>query len=151
MASTSDQAGAIRCVVERFTTDGPCARQRENQRMSRIIKEIEVEGKPAVALFDTGATFTYVLSSLISETPRRRFKEPAHVALGGRDIDITELCFVEGKIDGLGFFTDAVPIDRLGRADGHQLDALLGALTMERWEINLEPKAGERELESLGR
>jgi len=119
--------------------------------MSRIIKEIEVEGKPAVALFDTGATFTYVLSSLISETPRRRFKEPAHVALGGRDIDIAELCFVEGKIEGLDFFTDAVPIDRLRRADGHQLDALIGALTMERWEIKLDPKTGELDLEGLRR
>ena len=117
--------------------------------MSRIIKEIEVEGKPAVASFDTGATFTYVLSSLISETPRRRFKEPAHVALGGRDIDIAELCFVEGKIEGLDFFTDAVPIDKLGRADGHQLDALIGALTMERWEIKLDPKTGELDLEGL--
>ncbi len=119
--------------------------------MSRIIKEIEVEGKPAVASFDTGATFTYVLSSLISETPRRRFKEPAHVALGGRDIDITELCFIEGKIEGLDFFTDAVPIDKLGRADGLQLDALIGALTMERWEIKLDPKAGVLDLEGLRR
>jgi len=119
--------------------------------MSRIIKEIEVEGKPAVASFDTGATFTYVLSSLISETPRRRFKEPAHVALGGRDIDIAELCFVEGKIEGLDFFTDAVPIDKLGRADGHQLDALIGGLTMERWEIKLDPKTGALDLEGLRR
>ena len=119
--------------------------------MSRIIKEIEVEGKPAVASFDTGATFTYVLSSLISETPRRRFKERAHVALGGRDIDIAELCFVEGKIEGLDFFTDAVPIDKLRRADGHQLDALIGALTMERWEIKLDPKTGELDLEGLRR
>jgi len=119
--------------------------------MSRIIKNIEVEGKPAVALFDTMATFTYVLSSLISETPRRRFKEPAHVALGGRDIDITELCFIEGKIEGLDFFTDAVPIDKLGRADGHHLDALIGALTMERWEIKLDPKAGVLDLEGLRR
>src|SRR5207302_4553371 len=108
------------------------------------------EGKPAVALFDTGATYTYVLSSLISETPRRRFKEPAHVALRGRDIDIAELCFVEGKIEGLDFFTDAVPIDKLRRADGHQLDALIGALTMERWEISSIQKRANSILKAYG-
>ncbi|PYS55797.1 MAG: hypothetical protein DMF76_25615 [Acidobacteria bacterium] len=101
--------------------------------MSRIIKEIEVEGKPAVALFDTGATFTYVLSSLISET----------------EIDIKELAIIEGKIEGLDFFSDAVPVEELGRADGHDLDALIGALTMEPWEIKLDRKTGELDLEGL--
>ena len=64
--------------------------------MSRIIKNIEVEGEPAVALFDTGASFTYVRSSLISEAP-------------------------------------------------------IGALTIERWEIKLDRKTGELDLESLRR
>jgi len=119
--------------------------------MGRIFKNIEVEGKPAVALFDTGATFTYVRSSLITEAPRKRFKEPAHVALGGREIDIKELALIEGKIEGLGFFTEVVPVHELGRADGHDLDALIGALTMERWEIRLDPKTGELDLEGLRR
>ena len=51
----------------------------------------------------------------------------------------------------MDFFTDAVPIDKLGQADGHQLDALIGALTMERWEIKLDPKAGVLDLEGLRR
>ena len=119
--------------------------------MSRIIKEIEVEGKPAVALFDSGATFTYVRSSLITEAPRKKFKEPAHVALGGKEIEIKELALIEGKIEGLGFFTDVVPVKELGRADGHDLDALIGALTMERWEIKLDPKSGALDLEGLRR
>ena len=119
--------------------------------MSRIIKNIEVEGEPAVALFDTGASFTYVRSSLISEAPRKRVKQPAHVALGGREIDIKELAIIEGKIEGLDFFTDAVPVEELGRADGHDLDALIGALTMERWEIKLDRKTGELDLEGLRR
>ena len=28
--------------------------------MARIVKAIEIEGQPAVALFDTGAVYTYV-------------------------------------------------------------------------------------------
>jgi len=119
--------------------------------MSRIIKEIEVEGKPAVAVFDTGATFTYVRSPLISQAPRKKITRPAHVILGGQEIDIKELCIIEGKIEGLDFFADAVPVNDLARADGHDLDALIGAITMERWEIKLDPKSGQLDLEGLRR
>jgi hypothetical protein len=49
----------------------------------------------------------------------------ARVALGGRDIEIRELCFVQGKIEGLDFLSDAVPLDEVGHADGHELDALI--------------------------
>lgn len=119
--------------------------------MGRIIKEIEIEGQPATALFDTGAIYTYVGSSLVQNVPRKSVARPAHVILGGRDIDIRELCFFDGKIEGLDFFTDAVPLDEIGRADGYQLDAIIGAMTMERWEIKLDPRSGELDLEGLRR
>lgn len=119
--------------------------------MARIIKTIEIEGQPAVALFDTGASYTYVRSSLVSKVPRRIVTRPAHVALGGRGIEIRELCLMEGKIEGLAFFTDAVPVDALGSIDGHTLDVLIGARTMEQWEIKLDPKTGMLDLEGLKR
>jgi hypothetical protein len=119
--------------------------------MSRIIKQIEIENQPAIAIFDTGATYTYCRSSLVSGTPRIVITSPVHVALGGRQIDIQELCLFQGKIEGLPFFTDAVPVDELGQADGYELDALIGALTMERWEIKLCPKTGTLSLEGLQR
>jgi hypothetical protein len=120
-------------------------------RMARIIKEIEIEGKAAVALFESGATFTYVRSSIISDAPRAQIKHPAHVVLGGQPIDITEICVVQGKIEGLDLFAEAVPVDGPGRANGHQLGALIGALTMERSEIKLDPKSGQPDLEGLRR
>ena len=119
--------------------------------MGRIIKEIEIEGQPATALFDSGATYTYVRSSLIQSVPRKSVARPAHVLLAGREIDIRELCFVDGKIEGLDFFTDAVPLDEIGQADGHKLDAIIGAATMEHWEIKLDPRSGELDLEGLRR
>jgi hypothetical protein len=119
--------------------------------MGRIIKEIEIEGQPATALFDSGATYTYVRSSLIQSVPRKSVARPAHVLLGGREIDIRELCFIDGKIEGLDFFTDAVPLDEIGQADGHKLDAIVGATTMEHWEIKLDPRSGELDLEGLRR
>ena len=119
--------------------------------MARIIKTIEIEGQPAVALFDTGALYSYVRSSLVREVPRRAMIPPARVALGGREIDILELCLVQGKIEGLDFLGDAVPVDNIGHVDGNDLDVLIGALTMERWKIKLDPKTGTLDLEGLER
>ena len=62
-----------------------------------------------------------------------------------------ELCLVQGKIEGLSFLTDAVPVADLGRADGYEVDAAIGALTLERWEIDLDPKTGTLDLEGLRR
>ena len=76
---------------------------------------------------------------------------PARVGLGGREIEIRELCFVQGKIEGLDFLADAVPMAELGTADGHRLDAVIGALTLERWEIRLDPRTGTLDLEGLRR
>lgn len=119
--------------------------------MSRIGKEIEIEGKPAVALFDSGATFTYVRERLVAESPRRVVAPPVGVALGGQRIQVREQCFMVGKIEGLDFVTDAVPVADLGRADGHALDAIIGARTMEQWEIKLDPKTGTLDVEGLRR
>ncbi|MFQ5857986.1 MAG: hypothetical protein ACE5LU_20465 [Anaerolineae bacterium] len=119
--------------------------------MERIIKTIEIEGQPAVALFDTGAIYTYVRSPLVTEAPKRAMVPPAHVALGGREIEIRELCLMEGKIKGLGFLADAVPMEDIGHADGYELDVLIGARTMEQWEIRLDPRTGTLDLEGLRR
>jgi len=119
--------------------------------MARIIKTIEIEGQPAVALFDTGAVYTYVRSSLVKEAPKRAMVPPTRVALGGSEIEIRELCLMEGKIEGLSFLTEAVPLPEIGHADGHELDVLIGARTMEQWEIRLDPRSGTLDLEGLRR
>jgi len=119
--------------------------------MARIIKTIEIEGQRAVALFDIGAIYTYVRSPLVRETPRRAMIPPVRVVLGGKDIEIRELCFIQGKIEGLDFLADAVPMEDIGTADGHELDVIIGSLTMERWEIRSDPKTGELDLEGLRR
>jgi hypothetical protein len=119
--------------------------------MARIIKTIEIEGQPAVALFDTGALYSYVRSSFVRDVPRRAMIPPARVGLGGREIAIRELCFVQGKIDGLDFLADAVPVEDLGHADGHELDVLIGARTLEQWEIRLDARTGTLDLEGLRR
>lgn len=62
-----------------------------------------------------------------------------------------ELYFVWGEIEGLGFDMEVVSVDELGRADGKELDAIIGALTMAKWEIIPNPKEGTLDLEGLKR
>jgi len=119
--------------------------------MGRIIKEIEVEGHPAMALFDTGAMHTYILDRLLLDVPKRTVARPYKVSIGGREIEVHELCVALGKIEGLDFDAEAVPIDHLGRADGHELDVIIGVLTMEKWEIAVNPKDQTLDLEGLRR
>ncbi len=119
--------------------------------MCRIMKEIEIEGKPAIALFDTGAYNSYVRRDLLADVPIRPVRKPFRVGLGGRDIEVTESCVANGSIEGLDFSGEFVPVDDLGRADGHELDVIIGALVMEKWEIKLDPKSGTLDLEGLRR
>jgi len=108
--------------------------------MGRIIKEIQIEGKPAVVLFDTGVVHTYIRRALLVDAPKLAITSPCTVALGGREIQVKELCLTLGRIEGLEFDAQAVPVDDVGRADGRELDAIIGALTMEKWEIRLDPR-----------
>ncbi len=119
--------------------------------MGRIIKEIEIEGQRAVALFDTGAVYTYVRESLVAHTTRASVGVPVRVVLGGLNIQIREQCLMKGKIEGLDFFADAVPVADLGKADGHSLDVIIGATTLEKWEIKIDPKTGTLDVEGLRR
>ena len=104
-----------------------------------------------MALFDSGAVYTYVRSSLLANAPRFTVSRPTRVALGGQTIEIRELCWVHGSIEGLKFDTDAVPVKEIGMVEGHDLDAIIGVLTMERYEILLNPRAGTLDLRGLER
>ena len=119
--------------------------------MSRIIKQIEIEGKPAMALFDTGATLSYIRRELIRNAPTLALRQPYRVGLGGATIEVREVCLAIAEIEGMELDVEAVPVNDLGRTDGHVLDAVIGALVMEKWEIKLDPKSGTLDLEGLRR
>jgi hypothetical protein len=119
--------------------------------MARIIKEITVEGRACIALFDTGSTNTYIRKQFLVDVPKRSIVKPYRVALGGNQIEVREVCVALGEIEGLDFDAEVVPVDAIGRADGHELDAIIGALTMEKWEITLDPKKRQLDLEGLRR
>ena len=117
----------------------------------RIVKQIEIEGKKAKALFDSESIHTYVLSRLLAGIPIRTLSESYRVALGGRVFEVKEYCSIEGKIEGHVFHTEVLPIDEIGEIDGNIVDVFIGALTMEEWEIIPNPKDGTLDLSGLKR
>ena len=119
--------------------------------MSRVNKTIEIEGQPVKALFDTGAFHSYVLRRYLESVPMHSVAKPYEVALGGETIQIKERALINGKIEGLDFDTSVVPVESLGKANGHDLDAIIGAITMEAWEITVNPKDGSLGLDGLKR
>jgi hypothetical protein len=119
--------------------------------MGRIVKQIEIEGQAATVLFDRGASTSYVRRDLIAEVPKRTLPQPYRVGLGGKTLEVREVCLVIARIEGLSFDTEAVAVDGLGKIDGHDLDAIIGVLAMEKWEIKLDPKTGALDLDGLRR
>ncbi len=117
----------------------------------KIIKDIEIEGRKVVALFDTGAMYTYVIREYLLNSVNKKVRAPYRVALGGKMIEVKEKYLIDGSIEELPFDTEAIPVDEIGKADGNDLDAIIGAFTMEQWEIKLDPKTGELGLEGLRR
>jgi hypothetical protein len=112
--------------------------------MSRVIKTIEIEGQPAQALFDTGAFHSYLLRRYLEEMPDRfvPVAKPYGVALGGETFAVREHALINGKIEGLDFNTMVVPVEHLGMENHRDLDAIMGASTMNPWEITLNPGDG---------
>ena len=117
--------------------------------MSRIVKEIGVEGRQLRALFDTGSLRSYVKAEF--RPPATRRVSPITVGLGGTVRQLDERCDFTARIDGLEFDITAYVVEELGETEHGPLDLLVGALTMEEWYIKLDPQQGELDLSGLRR
>ena len=84
-------------------------------------------------------------------SPTQVVAKPYKVALGGETFEVRERALVNGRIEGLDFDTSVVPVESLGKANDHDLDAIIGASTMKPWEITVNPKDGTLGLEGLKR
>jgi hypothetical protein len=116
--------------------------------MARIIKEIQVSDRKLTTLFDTGSINTYIKEE-VAPPNRVALKYPFRVGLGGERREIRGVCILEGEIEGLGFSTDSYLIEDLGSVDGKPLELIIGARTMEGWEIKLDPRTGDLDLAGL--
>jgi hypothetical protein len=116
--------------------------------MARTFKEIEIEGKQAHVLFDTGSMRSYVRKEYASDVRWRTV--PFRVGLGGRIYEIREACVLNCAIEGLGFDIEAHPVEELGYDErGRKIDAIIGALAMEKWVLIPDPKTGKIDLTAL--
>jgi len=116
--------------------------------LARTFKEIEIEGKKAYVLFDTGSMRSYVRNEFASKVRRRI--EPFYVGLGSRVYKIEETCLIICSIEGLKFDIEAHPVPDLGFDErGRRIDAIIGALAMEKWVLIPNPKTGEMDLTAL--
>jgi len=116
--------------------------------MARIFKDMEIEGKKAYVLFDTGSTRSYVRGEFASKV---RWKTvPFRMGLGGRTYKIDEASALNCSIEGLTFDIEAHPVEELGYDErGRRIDAIIGALAMEKWVLTPNPKTGEIDLTAL--
>ena len=115
--------------------------------MSRIVKEIGVEGRQLRALFDSGSLRSYI--TVESRPSATRKGRPISVGLGGTVRQLDERCDFTAKIDDLEFDMTAYVVQELGETEHGRLDVLVGALTMEEWYIKLDPQKGELDLSGL--
>jgi hypothetical protein len=116
--------------------------------MGRTFKNIEIEGKQAWVLFDTGSLRTYIRREFSS--PIRWKTIPFRAGLGGRFFEIDETCALRCSIDGLEFDVEGHPVDELGKDEhGKKIDAIIGAMAMEKWGLIPDPKTGAIDLTLL--
>ena len=115
--------------------------------MTRIVKEIDVEGRRLRALFDTGSLRSYVRAEF--RPPSTRRVSPINVGLGGTVRELNERSDFTARIGDLEFDMTAYIVEELGETEHGRLDALVGALTMEEWYIKLDPQRGELDLSAL--
>jgi len=118
--------------------------------VTRITKDVAIEGHGLNALFDTGSVRNYVLREAAEKAPRISVK-PYTVGIGGKTIIVNEECVIKGQIEGLEFTMKAIPIDNIGTANGYEIGAIIGATAMEEWEIRIDMAKGELDLSGLKR
>jgi hypothetical protein len=115
--------------------------------LSRIIKEINIEGERVTALFDTDSERSYVVKKRVKSSYCKNIAGFG-VTLDGKRHKIKQRCLYRCEIDGLPFSMSAHLIDGIGEIDGRKIDILIGATTMKEREIKVSPD--ERELDLTG-
>ena len=117
--------------------------------MGRIVKEIVVDKKKLMAVFDTGSERSYIIKDVIPSGSRCTEISPFEVGFGGKKHIIRKRCTIKGKIDNLDFDFSAHLIDTIGDIDRKKIDVVIGATAMEEWDINPLPDGKKLDLRSL--
>lgn len=115
--------------------------------MGRAFDSIRNNGRSFWALFDTGSTRTYMTDAAAKAFKSHPVPVPFRVGLGGKSRNITHYVVLSGALERHKFYTLAYIIPSLGNdEDGRPIDVLFGAISMEEWHINVNPKARKVDL-----
>ncbi|MCH8317697.1 MAG: hypothetical protein IIA88_04265 [Bacteroidetes bacterium] len=106
--------------------------------MGRIRTNIKIGQKNFWTLFDSGARNTYIIEEIARELTTIVLKNPRPVSLGGETHNVVQTSLLECEIEGLPIEDNALVLNRIGIDDeGKKIEVIIGALTMQRWGINL--------------
>jgi hypothetical protein len=115
--------------------------------MGRIRQMIRVDGRDAWTLFDSGARNTYIVPEVAALLATTKLPRPTPTRLGGETKISSVAAVLVGEIEGKGFHTEAMVLDRIGTdEDGNAIEILFGALAMQQWGIRLVPETESLDL-----
>ena len=115
--------------------------------MGRIRQLVNVQGRSAWTLFDSGARNTYIVPEVAAELSTTNLPRPTYTKLGGETKVSSQAAVLIGEVDGKPFHTEAMVIDRIGDdEEGKAIEVLFGALAMQQWGIRLIPEEEKLDL-----
>lgn len=121
--------------------------------MGRILRNLDIDGGKKRAVFDTGSTTSFINKDVLPECAVCIKVNDIDVVMGGKRQITNKRCFIQGKLEDIPFEFDAFVIGDIGdlneKGETHHLDVLIGATTMEEWNIGLNPKKQELNLTGL--
>ena len=105
--------------------------------MGRIRQMIQVDGREAWTMFDSGARNTYIIPEVAALLETTKLPQPTYTRLGGETKESTLAAVLVGQIQSKLFHTEAMVIDRIGTdEEGKPIEILFGALAMQQWGIH---------------
>ncbi len=109
--------------------------------MGRIYDTIHSDSKSLYALFDTVAVHNYVTKKAARGLSINRLPKPFTVGIGGETRSVHEACFIYGELQDERLFFWALVVEELGLDNqDREIDMLLGATEMQRWNIRINPR-----------
>lgn len=121
--------------------------------MGRILRDLDISGTKRRAVFDTGSTTSFIQKNALPKCAVCIKVKDIEVAMAGKHQKTNKRCLIQGELEGIPFEFDAFVLDDIGelheRGEKHHLDVLIGATTMEEWNIGLKPKQQDLDLTDL--
>jgi len=118
--------------------------------MGRIYDTIISNNKLLHSLFDTGAVHNYVTNRAAEGLVIGSIPESFEVGLGGKTKTISKACLVTGRLQDKSFYFSANIVEDIGKDEREQeIDVIVGAVEMQRWNIKIDPKEEKLDLSSF--